>query len=100
LRHELVHVLIDALGGGQTPRWLTEGMSVYVAGEGRLLDNQSQVNSMSPPTVEQALASAKSATEMRNAYAAAYNLVKQMIRSNGEIKVWQRVAEPQKGTKS
>src|ERR1041384_8360590 len=22
LRHELVHVLIDAIGGGQTPRWL------------------------------------------------------------------------------
>jgi stage II sporulation protein D len=93
LRHELVHVLIDALGGGQTPRWLTEGMAVYVAGEGRLIDNQPQINSMSPPTVEQALASAKSATDMRNAYAAAYNLVKQLIRSEGENKVWQKIAD-------
>ena len=100
LRHELVHVLIDAIGAGQTPRWLAEGMAVYVAGEGRLIDNQPHTNSMSPPTIEQALASAKSATDMRNAYAAAYNLVKQLIRSEGENKVWQRVAEPQKGTQS
>ncbi len=100
LRHELVHVLIDALGNGQTPRWLTEGMAVYFAGEGRLVDNQPQINSLSPPTVEQALASAKSATDMRHAYAAAYNLVKQLIRSEGENKVWQRVAEPQKTQKS
>jgi stage II sporulation protein D len=93
LRHELVHVLIDAIGAGQTPRWLAEGMAVYVAGEGRLIDNQPHTNSMSPPTIEQALASAKSATDMRNAYAAAYNLVKQLIRSEGEHKVWQRVAD-------
>ncbi|HEU4836643.1 MAG TPA: SpoIID/LytB domain-containing protein, partial [Pyrinomonadaceae bacterium] len=93
VRHELVHVLIDAIGGGQTPRWLTEGMAVYVAGEGRLIESGGPVNSMSPPTVEQALASAKSATEMRNAYAAAYNLVKQLIRSEGEQKVWKRVAD-------
>ena len=91
LRHELVHVLIDALGGGQTPRWLTEGMAAYVAGEGRLIEPR--INSMSPPTVEQALASAKSASEMRNAYAAAYNLVKQIVRRDGENKVWQRVAD-------
>jgi len=48
---------------------------------------------MSPSTVEQALASAKSATDMRAAYAAAYNLVKQLIRSEGEQKVWKRVAD-------
>ena len=93
LRHELVHVLIDVIGGGQTPRWLTEGMAVYVAGEGRLIESRQQVNSLSPPTVEQALASAKSTADMRNAYAAAYNLVKQLIRGEGEQKVWKRVAD-------
>jgi stage II sporulation protein D (peptidoglycan lytic transglycosylase) len=92
VRHELVHVLIDAIGGGQTPRWLTEGMAVYVAGEGRLIESRQQMNLVSPPTVEQALASAKSATDMRNAYAAAYDLVKQLIRSDGEEKIWKRVA--------
>ena len=68
-------------------------MAVYVAGEGRLIDNQPQIKMMSPPTVEHALASAKSTTDMRNAYAAAYNLVKHLIRSEGENKVWQRVAD-------
>ena len=37
---------------------------------------------------------AKSANrQLRIAYAAAYNLVKQLIRSEGENKVWQRVAD-------
>jgi hypothetical protein len=93
VRHELVHVLIDAIGGGQTPRWLTEGMAIYVAGEGNMIENRQQLNSLSPPTVEQALASAKSAKDMRNAYAAAYNLVKQLIRSEGEQKIWKRLAD-------
>jgi hypothetical protein len=90
LRHELVHVLIDALGGGQTPRWLTEGMALFVAGEGRLLEQKS---SMSVAMVEQALAAPKSAGEMKSAYAAAYNLVKELIRTEGEKKVWKRVAD-------
>ncbi len=90
LRHELVHVLIDALGGGQTPRWLTEGMALFLAGEGRLLDQKS---SMPVAMVEEALAAPKSAGEMKSAYAAAYNLVKELIRSEGEKKVWNRVAD-------
>jgi len=36
LRHELAHAFIDALGNGQTPRWLAEGMALYLAGEGKL----------------------------------------------------------------
>jgi hypothetical protein len=93
LRHELVHVLIDALGGGQTPRWLAEGMAVYIAGEGRFFESPPPMSSISAPTVEQALASVKSATEMRNAYAAAYQLVKRLILSEGEHKIWKRLAD-------
>ena len=91
LRHELVHVLIDAIGGGQTPRWLTEGMALFLAGEGRLLESTRET--MSIATVEQALAAPKSAGEMKSAYAAAYNLVKELIRVEGEKKVWKRVAD-------
>ena len=93
LRHELVHVLIDAMGGGQTPRWLTEGMAVHLAGEGKLIEREEPANSVSVEGVEQALASAKSADDMRRAYAAAHKLVKELIRAEGEGKVWQRVAE-------
>ena len=93
LRHELVHVLIEAIGGGKTPRWLTEGMAVYVAGEGRLIESRQEMSSMSPLDVDHALASPKSSADMRNAYAAAYNLVKQLIRSESENKVWKRIAD-------
>ena len=91
LRHELVHVLIDTIGGGKAPRWFSEGMALYVAGEGRLFEKQ--VSSMSAEKIDQALSSAKSAGEMRAAYAAAYNFVKQLIRVEGEDKVWKRFAD-------
>ena len=93
LRHELVHVLIDTIGGGQTPRWLTEGMALFLAGEGRLLESNRQTSAMSVAMVEQALTAPKSAGEMKSAYAAAYNLVKELIRGEGEKKVWKRVAD-------
>jgi hypothetical protein len=91
LRHELVHVLIETIGNGEAPRWFTEGMALYVAGEGRLFEKQ--VSSMSAEKIDQALASAKSADKMRAAYAAAYNLVKQLIRVEGENNVWKRFVD-------
>jgi hypothetical protein len=91
LRHELVHVLIDTIGGGQTPRWFTEGMAIYVAGEGRLFEKQ--LTPLSAEKIDQALASAKSADQMRAAYGGAYNFVKQLIRVEGENKVWKRLAD-------
>lgn len=92
LRHELAHVLIELIGHGKTPRWLTEGMAVYLAGEGKMLGVHQPKNSMTVESVEKALASAKSATEMRNAYAAAYKLVKELIQAEGEGKVWKMAA--------
>jgi hypothetical protein len=91
LRHELVHVLIDTIGGGGAPRWLTEGMALYVAGEGRLFEKQA--SSTSAKEIDQALSAAKSAKEMRAAYGAAYNIVKQLVRVEGENKVWKRLAD-------
>ena len=93
LRHELVHVLIDSIGGGQTPRWFSEGLALFLAGEGRLLESDRQPGAMSVAMVDQALTAPKSAGEMKSAYAAAYNLVKELIRAEGEKKVWKRVAD-------
>jgi hypothetical protein len=90
LRHELGHALIDALGNGQTPRWLAEGMAIYLAGEARRFN---LTNSMSAANIEQALATGKSAADMKAAYAAAYQLVQELIRREGENKVWKRLAD-------
>jgi len=43
--------------------------------------------------VEKALASTTSAAELQAAYAAAYNLVRQLIQREGEQKVWKRIAD-------
>ncbi|HEU0253839.1 MAG TPA: hypothetical protein VFR12_12465, partial [Pyrinomonadaceae bacterium] len=93
IRHELVHVLIHAIGGGQTPRWFTEGLAIHLAGEGRWIERYSPKSSISIGTLEQALASAKSQAEMRTAYAAAYETIRTLIRHEGEDKIWKRVAE-------
>lgn len=93
LRHELVHVVIDAVGGKQTPRWLAEGLALYIAGEGKLLERYAKGPALSPNDLERKLAAVKSADEMKAAYAAAYKTVRDLIRVEGENKLWQRVAQ-------
>jgi hypothetical protein len=93
LRHELVHVIVDSLGGGQTPRWFTEGIALHMAGEGAMLAQSPESRSMSVETIEQKLASAGTSAEMQAAYAAAFRIVSQLVRVEGEYKVWKRVAE-------
>jgi hypothetical protein len=93
LRHELVHVVIDAAGGGQTPRWFAEGIALYVSGEGKQLERYAKGPRMSPSVLEQKLASARSAEEMKTVYAAAYKMVQELVRVEGENKLWKRVAQ-------
>jgi stage II sporulation protein D len=93
LRHELVHVVIEAVGGNQTPRWLAEGIALHVAGEGRLIEQQGKGPAMSPEQIERKLATAKTAAEMKEAYAAAYRTVRELVRTEGENKLWKRIAQ-------
>ncbi len=93
VRHELVHAVVDSIGGGRSPRWLTEGLALYVAGEGTMLPRVPENQTPAPETLDQKLASARTATEMQTAYAAAYNVVRQLIRAEGEQRVWKRLAE-------
>jgi len=47
LQRELVHVVIHTLGGRKTPPWLAEGIALYVAGEGKLIQKNAESSVMS-----------------------------------------------------
>lgn len=91
LRHEFVHVVIEAIGSGRTPRWLAEGLAIHFAGEGPLVSRHAG-KELSTEQVEQRLVTAKSPEEMKAAYAAAYGAVRRMITAEGEPNVWRRLS--------
>ncbi len=91
VRHELVHVVIDAIGGGRAPRWFAEGLAIYFAGEGPMVSRYASRSAISTDQIEQRLAAAKSPEEMKTAYAAAYSEVRRLINVEGEASVWRRL---------
>src|ERR1043165_691019 len=90
LRHELAHALIDTLSTTQTPRWLSEGLAAYLAGEGKLLEPYRSEKPTAAET-ERLLAAPKSHAVMRTASANAYFLVRELIRTHGESNLWKRL---------
>jgi len=94
LRHELVHTLVDVLSRGRAQRWLAEGLALHLAGEGKFVARYEPRTRMTTAEIERKLSNAKSPGEMRLAYAAAYGEVVRLIKSEGEAKVWRRLAQP------
>ncbi|HKP46935.1 MAG TPA: SpoIID/LytB domain-containing protein [Pyrinomonadaceae bacterium] len=92
IRHELAHVVIEAVGRGRTPRWLAEGFALYLAGEGKLVEKYAPRSPLKIDEIEQKISAARSSSEMRTAYAAAYSEVKRLVGSEGEKGVWRRLA--------
>ncbi len=93
LRHEYAHFVIELLGGGRTPRWLAEGLAIYVAGEGAMMARFQLKSKWTRDEMERKLARPASAEEMRALYAASYNEVRALVRAEGEKGVWHRVAQ-------
>jgi len=93
LRHELAHVFIDAIGRDRAPRWLEEGFSIYLAGEGRLFAPYSGGGNLSQAELERRLEHPRTQAEMRELYAQAYLAVSELVRQQGEASVWNKLAE-------
>ena len=90
MRHELVHVLLNAWGG-RAPRWFAEGLAIHFAGEGPMVSAHAPRIAMTTEQIEQKLSGANSAAEMKVAYAAAYRAVQHLINAEGESNVWRRI---------
>ena len=96
LRHELVHTTIDLVSRGRAPRWLAEGFALHLAGEGRLVARYEPRKRMTTAEIDKQLGYSTwtvSANEMRTVYAAAYGEVRRLVKSEGEVNVWKRLAK-------
>jgi stage II sporulation protein D len=91
LRHEYAHSVIEAIGEGHTPRWLTEGLAIHFAGEAAMLTRFESRKRLSLDELESKLERPASAGEMRALYAAASREVRSLIQKDGESKVWRQI---------
>jgi SpoIID/LytB domain protein len=92
LRHELAHVVIDAISRNRAPRWLEEGFAIYLAGEGKLFSHYQTRGVLSNEELEKRLERPGSQQDMRALYAQAYISVSELIREQGEASVWKKLA--------
>ena len=91
LRHELAHVVIDLVSNNRAPRWLEEGFSIYLGGEGRLFAHYTRA-SIAGDELERRLEHPRTQSEMRELYAQAYLAVSELVRQQGEASVWKKLA--------
>lgn len=86
IRHEMMHLAIERVGGLSTARWFHEGYAVIFAGE-----QVSGGQPMSLQELECALLKASSLEQRRALYSAAASRVQNLLRE-GEQKLWRDLA--------
>ena len=92
LRHELAHVVIDAVSRNRAPRWVAEGLAIYLAGEGQSMSHYAPKTRLNSDELERRLERPTSQQDMRALYAQAYLRVSELVHSQGEAGVWKRLA--------
>jgi hypothetical protein len=92
LRHELAHVVIDAVSHDRAPRWLEEGFAIYLAGEGPMFSRHASKTKLASAEIEKRLFRPGSQQEMRTLYAQAYTSVLELVRTESETTVWRKIA--------
>lgn len=92
LRHELAHAVIDAVSHHRAPRWLAEGLAIYLAGEGQSISRYATKTRLTSDELEQRLERPSSQQDMRALYAQAYAATADLIKREGEASVWKKLA--------
>jgi len=92
LLHEMTHAVIEVLSGGRAPRWMAEGLAVYVSGEAATLPRIGNESRLMREELERKLIRPASVAESRKLYAMAYHEVRETIEAEGEAGAWRRVA--------
>jgi stage II sporulation protein D len=92
LRHEFVHAALERLSNKRAPRWLSEGLAIHFAGEGRFYAAVKET--VTKDELDKRLANPATPQETRVLYAAAYREVQALIRSIGEAKAWSNATKP------
>ena len=91
VRHELVHKIVESAGCGGTPRWLAEGLALYLAGEGTMIARFTPSVRLTTAEIESKLEKPVNNDDMRGVYASAYAEVRRLMKEYGEAEIWRRV---------
>ena len=94
LKHELAHVIINVISRDRAPRWLEEGVALYLAGEGAMFSRDQRRGLLTGEELEKRLQRPSTQSDMRMLYAEAYLKVNEMVRNEGEASVWKKLAGP------
>lgn len=91
LRHELTHLTLHRLRAPGVPGWFEEGFVLHLTGE--RIDSGMRL-AADRRTLGEAVARARSAAEMRAAYARAALLVRRLAEQRGSNVLWQVLEHP------